>query len=124
MKNRSKIIAFVISFMFASIAAFACDINFDVINGQKASYSQNDELTAKITVKFTHRSCPEGINKTELKPSGLEIAQATKWVETSAGVWERKLKLKVTANKGKAVLNAVRVCSKDGGKGSLSLPIK
>ncbi len=125
MKMLNKLFGVLAIFLLTSISVLACDINFDIQNGKKASYAKNDELVAKITVVFTHRSCPEGINKTQLKPNGLEILSATKWTEKTPGTWERKVKIKVTEPKGgKATLQAVRVCDKDGGSGTLTLIAK
>lgn len=124
MKKISRLYTFLFAFLMASIASYACDIDFDITNGKKTNYSKNDELTAKVTVKLFHRNCSEGIGKTTLNPKGLQIVSATKWVEKSSGVFERKLKLKITASKGKATLFAERICSKDGGEGTLTLPVK
>ncbi len=124
MNRIGKLSAIIIAFVLASVASYACDIDFDITNGKKATYSQNDEVTAKVTVKLTHRGCSEGIGNTTLSPKGMEIKSATKWVEKSNGVFERKLKLKVTSNKGNASLVAERICNKDGGKGTLNLPVK
>ena len=69
---------------------------------------------------FTHRVCPEGIEKTKFTYDGLKIQGATKWVETSAGTWERKLKIEVIEEAEKLKLKAVRTCDKDGGSGSIT----
>ena len=111
--------------ILTSISALACDISFEVLDGKKATYAQNDVLTAKVKVVLTHRSCSTSINKTELKPKGLEIVTATKWAEKTPGTWERKVKMKITdAKSGKATLNAVRECEKDGGNVTLTLKTK
>lgn len=125
MKTLNILIGTLFMIIFTSVSALACDIDFEIMNGKKTSYTKNDEVVAKIRVIFTHRSCPEGINTTELKPKGLEITSATKWTEKSPGTWERKVKLKITDTKGgKATLNAVRVCDKDGGNATLTLIAK
>lgn len=124
MKNIIKTVAVATAFVFTSLVSYACDINFEILNGKKAEYSKNDEVTAKVILTQTHRGCGEGTSNIQLTPKGMEIAQATKWVEKSAGVFERKLKLKITGDKGKATLDVVKTCSKDGGKGTLTLKIK
>lgn len=125
MKMLNKLFGVLAIFLLTSISALACDITFEVMDGKKATYSTNDVVVAKVKVVLTHRSCPEGINKTELKPNNLEILTATKWTEKTPGTWERKVKIKVTEPKGgKATLQAVRVCDKDGGSGTLTLIAK
>lgn len=114
--------------LFGAVNSFACSISMKVIDNSKDKYEIGDIVTVKTTVKTTHRSCPEDINKTKFNPKGVEILNATKWSEVSGGVWERKLKVKVTGTtKGKVTLSAVRSCNKDGGVGSITLeaePIK
>lgn len=125
MKKLNIIFGVLAMFLITSISALACEISFEVMDGKKATYSTNDEVVAKVKVVLTHRSCPEGINKTELKPNNLEILTATKWTEKTPGTWERKVKMKITNTKsGKASLNAVRKCDKDGGSGTLTLVTK
>ncbi len=123
MKNiRKSIIALTVLF-FASVSAYSCEFDFEIISGKKDVYSINDEVTAKVTLTQNHRNCSEGLGNVKFDPNGMEIKQATKWVEKSSGVFERKLKLKITSS-DKATLNAVRTCSKDGGKGTLTLKVK
>lgn len=108
----------------SSVIAFASDITIDVIEGKKASYKKDDVLTAKIVVELIHRNCDLDIKSTKLNTKGLKISKATKWVEKEEGVFERKVKLQITASKGKATLEAVRECSRRGGEATLTLPIK
>ncbi len=122
---KNLIIIIVAFFTISEMSLYACEMNFEVLKGKKASYTKNDELVVKLTVEFTHRNCPEGIKSTELNPSGLDIIAATNWTEKSPGTWERKLNIKITNPKsGKATLNAVRECKKDGGSATLTLKAK
>lgn len=110
--------------LISSAFAFASDITIEVIEGKKASYKKDDQLTAKIVVELIHRNCDLDIKSTKLNTKGLKINKATKWVEKEEGVFERKVKLQITASKGKATLEAVRECSRRGGEATLTLPIK
>jgi hypothetical protein len=102
----------------------ACEIEFRILENPKAQYSPGEELIVKVKVKFTHRVCPEGIENTKFNSDGIKITGATKWVETSPGTFERKLKILVTSDaSGTAVLKAVRSCEKDGGLGVLQVQV-
>lgn len=114
--------------LFAMILFFAlsselkaCEIDFEILKGEKATYSVGDEIVVKVIVFLTHRNCPEGINKTKFKTKGVKVIGKTKWDEKSPGTFERKLKLKITGDKsGKMSLNAIRTCDKEGGFGSIT----
>jgi hypothetical protein len=113
-----------IAFIAYSVAANACDITFKVVDNKKDKYEINDVVVVKVTVTLTHRNCSEDIDKTKFVPQGLEIVSATKWSETTNGVYERKLKLKVTGSKkGLSTISASRSCSKEGGYGILKLKL-
>jgi hypothetical protein len=100
----------------------ACDIELEIIDNIQSKYRPGDELVVKVTVHFTHRNCPEGIESTKFTSDGLKIIGATKWTEVASGVFERKLKVRIDESmNGSAVLNAVRKCDKDGGRGTIRL---
>ncbi len=113
---------------FTTQEAKACEIDFEIIKGKKDKYKAGDVIVVKVIVTLTHRVCPIGLKKTKFTMKGLKVLGATDWVQTSAMIHERKLKIQVKSNKnGKLVFNAVRTCDKDGGFGSLKLeaiPIK
>lgn len=125
------ILFFLLGFLFVGFSteeAKACEIEFEILQGKKEKYNAGDVMVLKIVVTLTHRTCPEGIKKTKFKMNGLKVVGATDWKQTSAMVYERKLKVQVLSNKnGKLIFNAIRTCDKDGGFGSLkleALPIK
>ncbi|PLW99953.1 MAG: hypothetical protein C0594_16350 [Marinilabiliales bacterium] len=102
--------------------AVACEFEFKVDGDKKEVYKAGDVVVVKVKVTFTHMVCDVGIQKTKFETDGLKIEGATDWKETSPGIWERKLKLKVTGNdKGELVLSGTRTCNKTGGYGSLKL---
>jgi hypothetical protein len=121
-KNIITVIFVALSF---SLASYACEINFETVQGKKAVYSKGDVLTVKVTVESTHRSCSEDINKIKISQTGVKIENASNWAESGSGVWEKKLKIKVDKpQNGKAEIKAVRQCKKDGGSASLTLKVK
>lgn len=100
----------------------ACEINFKVIENSKEKYKVGDQIVALVQVHLTHRHCHLSLDDTKFTGNGIQILGGTKWQENSSGVWERKLKLKVTnTNNGKISVKAVRECNKEGGIGFLNL---
>jgi hypothetical protein len=125
MKSIKYILSLMLVFLVFTFSTFACEMNFEIVKGGKANYSKNDEIVVKLKVEKTHRNCKKSIEETEIKTNGAEITSATKWNQVSPGVWERKLKIKITNPKsGKATINAERTCDKDGGNATLTLTVK
>ncbi|WP_347838302.1 hypothetical protein [uncultured Draconibacterium sp.] len=103
----------------------ACEIEFSIEGDKKEAYAAGDEIIVKVDVIFTHRVCPEGIEKTKFKYEGIKVLGATKWKEYAKGKFERKLKLKVLEGQDKEmILEAIRTCDKEGGYGKISLTRK
>ncbi len=104
------------------INASACEIDFEVIKGEKERYEKGDTIIVHVEVTLTHRTCPVGIKKTKFRMNGLKVIAATSWTQQSTMVWDRKLKILVKSNEdGELMLNGRRTCDKDGGFGSLKL---
>lgn len=102
----------------------ACDITCTVEGAQKTKYQSGDIVIIKITVDRVHRNCQVDIDETKITVSGMEIEAATKWVNTTGRIWERKVKVRITSNKkDNAVITAKRSCKKDGGSGTLALAV-
>ncbi|MDD4150563.1 MAG: hypothetical protein PHE33_11115, partial [Bacteroidales bacterium] len=96
-----------------------------VITNKKEAYSVGDVLVIKVTVNLTHKSCPVGMDQTKFTMKGMEIVGTTDWTQESSMVWTRKIKVKIIEKDCKnIVINANRVCDKDGGFGSLKLKYK
>ncbi len=103
----------------------ACEIEFEILKGKKEVYQVGDTLVVKVKVELTHRTCPVKLKKTKFKMKGIKVIKATGWKKLTSMKYERKLKIVVTASKkGKAILNAIRECEKDGGFGSFKIPVK
>ncbi len=105
--------------------ALACDIDFEITNNKKDAYSVGDVLVIKVSVSLTHKSCPIAMEKTQFTMKGMKILGTTDWEQESSMVWTRKIKVQIIKDKGKhIVLNANRICDKDGGFGCLKLNYK
>ncbi len=123
-KNKLLLLSVFTILLFGALNLSACEIDFKIIKGDKAKYQTGDQIVVKVTVVFTHRNCPEGIDATEFKTDGLKIAKATRWEEKSTGTFERKLMIEVTENKKDINITGIRTCDKEGGFGSLVLTSK
>lgn len=120
-----KKLGILLMFLISLGSAMACEIEFETIGEAKKSYAVGDEIVVKAIVTYTHRNCPEGIDKTKYDYPGFKVLGATPWKEVKPMVYERKFKLKVVkAIKGKATFNAVRTCHKEGGSGSFTVIIE
>lgn len=121
----SKIFLIVLLSTLSVTKILACEIFLEVVSEQKDTYKRGEEIIVKVKIYLAHKNCPVDIRQTYYKPTGLEILGATDWKEVSPGVWERKLKLKVIADKaGTASLNISRSCEKEGGSNTLYFNIK
>ncbi|MEA3495978.1 MAG: hypothetical protein U9R42_08080 [Bacteroidota bacterium] len=105
--------------------ANACEIEIEIVQGEKEIYKVGDIIVVKVIVTLTHRSCPISIKKTKFEMNGLKVVGATDWKQNSTMVFERKLKIEVLKTKdNKMQLSAIRTCDKDGGFGSLIIKNK
>lgn len=124
MNKIKKIIAtFVLLIAFAA-SALACEITFEILQGEKDSYSAGDVIIVRVKVEFTHRVCPEGIKSTEFKMDGVKVLGAKDWVELSPGSFTRDLKVSITESGKEVSLAGQRTCDKDGGFGKITFTTK
>jgi hypothetical protein len=109
----------------SALRLLACEISMDVQDDlKKDAYLPGDTVVVLVQVQFTHRICSEGIKKTKFTYENLKIAGATEWKESKAGLYSRKIKATITADKkGDAKITAVRQCDKEGGHGTYILKI-
>ncbi|MFP4368634.1 MAG: hypothetical protein ACLFR2_03555 [Candidatus Kapaibacterium sp.] len=104
--------------------AYSCEIEFTEVNS-KEYYRPGDELLIKIKVFLTHKGCPEGIKRTKFDGRGFDAVAGTKWRETSPDLWERTIKIRIKETKdGRAHIEAVRTCDKEGAKGRHEFTVK
>ncbi|MEA1873205.1 MAG: hypothetical protein U9N51_02090 [Bacteroidota bacterium] len=129
MKHAGFLLKVLVISLFAILASGqtskACEIDIEILKGEKEVYEAGDIIIVKVKVTLTHRSCPVAIKQTKFTMEGMEVEGATNWEQKSQMVWERKLKIKITSNEsGEVGINAIRTCDKDGGYGSLRLEAK
>jgi hypothetical protein len=112
------------SFLCAN-AASACDIDFKVVENQKAVYKPGDIVVIKVVVTITHRRCRESLKSTKFHPSGLEIVSSSSWETGARNKHYKTITVKVKkTKKGKSTLSAERTCHKEGGFGKIVLTTK
>ena len=126
MKRLLFITSLLTSFLVVGIVSLsACEINVSVQGDAKDSYSKNEIVILKITVKKTHRNCSQSIDATQFKGDGMELLGAQKWQQTSGNQYTRLVKVKLTGNDdGEAILHARRTCDKEGGHGVFKVKIQ
>ncbi|MCX7863228.1 MAG: hypothetical protein N2449_09580 [Bacteroidales bacterium] len=106
-----------------SSCVMACEPSITIVGKEKTKYKTNDELVVKVQIVLTHRNCTVDIKNTKFEQEGIKILSGTDWKEVEPGVWERKLKIKVTAEKGQtARLSVIRGCNKGGCNQSFVIP--
>ena len=91
--------------LFVAQDAISCEIKFKVLGEKKKEFAVGEEIIVRVDVVFTHRVCPEGIKNTKFKYNGVTVLCATKWAETSKGKFQRKLKLKVSSDDKKKMVD-------------------
>lgn len=106
--------------MFTSALACLIEVK-EESSTKKERYKKGEELVVVVVVKKEHRVCRVPIEETTYDPQGLKILSATDWKETAPGVWERKMKLKVTRSGDKLSFGVHRKCSKENSEGTLVL---
>lgn len=111
MKKYIALILFLTWFTYV----FACEPTVTIEGKEKSKYKKGDELVIKVNIVNNHRNCTVDIKNTKFEQEGIKILSGTDWKEVEPGVWERKLKIKITAEKGQtSKIFIVRPCSKGG----------
>jgi len=113
---------FITLFLFIGImTCLACDFKFST-EGDKKICKTGEVFVIDVKLTLTHRACTITPAQTKFKQEGIEVLGATKWKETSPGIWTRQIKVKVLNDKLKKItLSATRTCDKEGGYGIYSL---
>ena len=108
--------------LFTTISVLACNIT-TTIEKAKPIYKVGDEAIVNVKVVLIHKNCLVEIKRTQYKNDGLKIISGTDWKETSPGVWERKLKIKITEDQQTASVKVYRTCKRGGGSSTASFKL-
>ncbi|MCX7954441.1 MAG: hypothetical protein N3A01_04535 [Bacteroidales bacterium] len=114
-----------VTFLMFSIRLVSCEIILLIADKDKKEYKRGDIVIVKVEIHLTHRNCPYKVEETKFEQQGVEIISATKWKEKKPGCWEKKLKVKITANKDEvARLGVKRICEKGGANEFIDFKLK
>ena len=105
-----KIISFFVILLFLGIVpALSCIIEFEPI---EVKLKKGETTTVILHLKYEHRKCEITLDDTEYETKGIKIIEMGKWVKIKKGDFSRKIKIKLTADKG--TLKIIRECTKKG----------
>lgn len=101
-------------------SSIACDFKFEIQGDQKAFYKAGEEIVIKVRLNAFHPFCAEDLKNVKFTTEGVDVLGATDWQLISTGIYERKIKIKITnQTNGEAKLTATRLCQKMGGTGTI-----
>lgn len=86
---------------------------YKIISGEKPAYSVGDEFAVQFQLTVDPKSCQDGMAKTGVYASGMEISSRSDWQELRKGLWQIILKCRINGNKkGFGQLTVVRKTDK------------
>lgn len=109
---------FQLKFLFITlclIIGLVChsQVRYKILSGEKSVYAANDEISIRFQLSVDPNSCQEGMEKTGIYVSGVQIQEKSEWLELKKGLWQIVVKCKVTGNKkGFGQLTLVRKTDK------------
>ena len=118
-----KIVATLIIALITMSPLIACDISLSIDKAKK-KYKTGSEVVVKVKVAIIHRNCNLNTKNIQYKNQGVTILSGTDWKETSPGIFERKLKIKITEEQAKeSSLTVFRTCDRDGGTATITFKL-
>lgn len=106
-----RIIA-VLIFLFSGIAGHS-QVSYKILSGEKLVYAPNDEICIRFQLTVDPQSCHDGMEKTGIYASGIQIQEKSEWTELKKGLWQITARCRITGNKkGFGQLTIVRKTDK------------
>lgn len=68
-------------------------------NGKKDIYDIGDTIKVLIQVNMPLEICNDGVQKTKIYLSGLEINKQSEWKQMNTGLWKKEMVLIINSNK-------------------------
>lgn len=93
---KSAILLFMLAFGALNSQA---QIVSKITSGEKPTYSVGDEFAIQFQLTVDPKSCQDGMSKTGIYPSGIEITSKSDWQELRKGLWQIILKCRIIGNK-------------------------
>lgn len=88
-------------------------VRYKILSGEKSVYAANDEISIRFQLSVDPNSCQDGMEKTGIYASGMQIQEKSEWLELKKGLWQIVVKCKITGNKkGFGKLTVVRKTDK------------
>ena len=107
---KPAILLFLMAFCTLNVQA---QIVHQIISGEKPAYSAGDEFIIQFQLTVDPKSCQDGMAKTGIYASGMEISSRSDWQELRKGRWQIILKCRMNGNKkGFGQLTVVRKTDK------------
>jgi hypothetical protein len=109
---------FRLKFLFITLClsiGLAChsQVRYKILSGEKSVYAANDEISIRFQLSVDPNSCQDGMEKTGIYASGMQIQEKSEWLELKKGLWQIVVKCKITGNKkGFGQLTVVRKTDK------------
>lgn len=111
--NKLQLLFFVILTCSAILKAEG-QVEYRIITGEKEIYHLQEELKIQLLLHTDQGGCKDGMEKTGIYASGIEIVAKSAWTELSRGSWQILLHCRITGNrKGMAQLTIIRKNDKD-----------
>lgn len=103
---------FSMTFSLLSTAKGQCE--HKILSGEKLQYNVDEEVKIQIILHPDPKACKDGMEKTAIYASGMEILSRSCWTEICKGSWQVILVCKVKGNKkGIGQLTVVRKNDRD-----------
>lgn len=113
MIKKAKYIFFLLIFGFLGLGAHA-QIQISVTKNQKEVYKAGDQIEVQINLKTLPQTCAEGMERTKVYVSGMEILTQTDWMKTNNSIWTKKVTLKfIETSKKEAKITVMRKVDKE-----------
>lgn len=98
MKTGAVILLLFIAFHHVMIAQNA-NATISFTNNEKDIYSIGDTLKILIQINMPPQICSDGMQKTKIYLSGLEINKQVEWKQKNNSLWEKEMELIVHSTK-------------------------
>jgi hypothetical protein len=92
-----------------SASVWACHIEMETSDTPPAV---GEEAVLTLQFRATHHNCSEPLSSIKIKADGMTILGATEWEKCDGGVYERKLKVKISDKA--CSLKVYRSCRRGG----------
>ena len=104
----------IVLLLFCSFLKAQAQVEYLIVSGEKEVYEVNEEVKVQFTLHVDQKACKDGMEKTGVYVSGLEIISKSAWIELTKGTWQINLVCRVKGNKkGTGLLTVVRKNDRD-----------